>query len=219
MEKRFEFAIYMLRLPHNNLYYFNNLVWTDLCNSIIPLNEKKANEMALARKGHKGWMSPGSELSNENLKGDKSCLKQNGWNCMRIWWFPLLARGKLHVDVLGERFPGETPEGAAELVGKVRAALNVRFQNAASVPKVVFTDRGRGFYVPNSGVIRDEYKETLEDHGLEAFWGEYGGRQPGSMQDSLLHEIAVSWLRVRLAQNIPKKYWAETRDEYRTRLQ
>ena len=133
---------------------------------------------------------------------------------MRIWWFPLLARGKLLVDVLGERFAGETPEGAAELVGKVRAALNVRFQNAASVPKVLFTDRGHGFYAPNSGVITDEYQEALEEHGLEAFWGEFGGRQPGSMQDLLLHETAVSWLSVRLAQNTPKKRWEEARKEY-----
>ena len=52
---------------HNAQWYFNHVVWTDLCSSIIPLNEKKANEMALARKGSKGWMSPGSELSNINL--------------------------------------------------------------------------------------------------------------------------------------------------------
>ena len=31
-------------------------------------------------------------------------------------WFPMLSRGKLHVDVSDENFPRETPEGAAELV-------------------------------------------------------------------------------------------------------
>ena len=57
---RLKFADYVLGLHHNNACFFNKLVWTDLCNSIIPLSEKKANEMALARKAKRGWMSPGS---------------------------------------------------------------------------------------------------------------------------------------------------------------
>ena len=135
---------------------------------------------------------------------------------MRIWWFPILSLGKLHVDVFDENFPGETPEGAAELVAKVRAALNVYFQSAASQPNVLFIDRGRGFYFPNSGVITTEYKQA--DNDLQAFMGENAVRQPGSMQDFLLHETAVSWLRHRLAQSTPNKCWAETRQEYRGRL-
>ena len=38
------------------------------------------------------------------------------------------------MDVFDENFAGETAEGAAELVTKVRSALNVRFQSAASQP-------------------------------------------------------------------------------------
>ena len=217
-ERRLKFADYLLELQHNNVWFFNNLVWTDLCNSIIPLSEKKANEMALARKGNKGWQSPGSEMSAENSKGNPEALKQRSWNTMRIWWFPMLARGKLHVDVFDENFPGETAEGAAELVAKVRSALNVRFQGAASQPEVLFTDRGRGFYLPNSGAITPEYKEALAGNGLQAFMGDDAARQPGSMQDFLLHETSVSWLRHRLAQSTPKKCWAETRSEYGRRL-
>lgn len=218
MTRRCKFAEYLLGLRHNNAWFFNNLVWTDLCNSIIPLTEKKANEMALARKANKGWQSPGSEMSSENAKGNSEALKQRSWNTMRIWWFPLLSRGKLHVDVLDESFPGETPEGAAQLVAKVRSALNVRFQNAASQPAVLFTDRGRGFYLPNSGAITTEYKEALAENELQAVMGDDASRQPGSMQDFLLHETAVSWLRHRLAESTPKKCWTETRPEYGRRL-
>ena len=128
MERRVKFADYVSDFHNNANVFFNNLVWTDLCNSIIPLSEKKANQMALARKGNKGWMSPGPELSSENLKGHPEALKQKSWNTMRIWWFPMLSRGKLHVDVFDENFAGETAEGAAELVTKVRSALNVRLQ-------------------------------------------------------------------------------------------
>ena len=42
--------------------------------------------------------------------------------------------------------------------------------------------------------------------------------QPGSMQDVLLHETAVSWLRHRLAQSTLKKRWEESRLEYGRRL-
>ena len=130
----------------------------------------------------------------------------------------MLARGKLHVDVFDENFPGEGPAGAAELVSKVRAALNVRFQGATSQPNCLFTDRGRGFYFPNSGVITPEYKEALADNDLEAFLGDNALVQPGSMQDVLLHETAVSWLRHRLAQSTPRACWKETRPEYGRRL-
>ena len=218
MERRLKFADYVLGLHHNNLWFFNNLVWTDLCNSIIPLTQKKANEMALARKANKGWQSPGSELSSENAKGNPESLKQGSWNTMRIWWFPMLARGKLHVDTLDENFPGETPEGAAALVAKVRSSLNVRFQNEVSKPEVLFTDRGRGFFAPNSGAITTEYEDALTEHDLQAFMGDDASRQPGSMQDFLLHETAVSWLRHRLAQSTPKECWKETRPEYGSRL-
>ena len=196
----------------------HNLVWTDLCNSIVPLSEKKANEMDLARKSNKGWISSGSELSSENAKGNPQALKQKSWNTMRIWWFPLLARGKLHVDILDESFPGETPAGAAALVSKIRSALNVRFQNAASQPKFLFTDRGRGFFFPNSGAITTEYKQALAENNLQTFMGDDASCQPGSMQDFLLHETAVSWLRHRLAQSTPRRCWEETRPEYGRRL-
>ncbi len=73
MERRVKFADFVLELRHNANWFSINLVWA---NSIVPLNEKKANQMALARKWNKGWMSPGSELSSANLKGHPEALKQ-----------------------------------------------------------------------------------------------------------------------------------------------
>ena len=52
----------------------------------------------------------------------------------------MLTRGKLHVAFLPEDFAGDDPKGAAPLMAKVRAALNVRFQGTTP-PRVVFTDR------------------------------------------------------------------------------
>ena len=43
----------MRGLNHQGAWYYRRLVWTDICNEILPLSEPKANEQALARKGKK----------------------------------------------------------------------------------------------------------------------------------------------------------------------
>ena len=121
-------------------WYFVNLVRCDLCNSLLPRTQRKANELALARKGGQGWMSQGFQQSSENLCLPKQVLKLNSSDTVRVWWVPILARGKLHIEYLSDDFPGETPAGAAEMVARFRAALNIRFQGSAP-PKVLFTDR------------------------------------------------------------------------------
>ena len=153
-----------------------------------------------------------------NLSGKKEALKQNSWDTVRIWWAPVLTQGKLHVVVFDEEFPGETAEGAAVLVHKVRSAINVRCQAAARRPKHVFVDRGKGFYAPASGQITRKYSAALADNELEPMMGQNARAQPGNLSEVLLHETAVSWLRVRLAETVPAKAWDETREEYSTRL-
>ena len=112
--------------------------------------------------------------------------------------------GVVHVEVLGSDFPGECPEGAAALVARVRHSINVRFRSDDK-PDVVFTDRGRGFYTPSTGAITPEYSAALREHSLKAFMGADAARQPGDLQDLMLHETAVSWLSSRLALTTPAK--------------
>ena len=38
--------------------------------------------------------------------------------------------------------------------------------------------------------------------------------QPGHMQEVLLHETAVLWIRLRLASTVPNKAWLETKEQY-----
>ena len=64
MEKRMGWQKYMVGLNHTDEWYYKNLIWIDLCNSILPTSEKKAAEQALARKGGSGWMSPGCQEYN-----------------------------------------------------------------------------------------------------------------------------------------------------------
>ena len=185
-KKRYAFAKLVKEWGRTDVWFYNHVVWTDLCNSVLPRSEKKANEQALARKGKKGWVSAGCELWQQNLKGKAECLKQSSWDTVRWWWAPVLCKGKLHVEMLSGNFAGECEEGAAELVEKVRAGINCRFQGGTTQPDHVFTDRGRGFYNTGSGKITKAYLEALKENGLKPVLGENASQQPGNIQEILL---------------------------------
>ena len=104
MAKRYKLAQEVQKIPRTSRWYYHNVVWTDLCNSILPRTEQKATEQALARKGARGWGSKGSELSSFNLHGSKEVLKQQTWGTTKVWWAPILSRGKLHVVTFKDNF-------------------------------------------------------------------------------------------------------------------
>jgi hypothetical protein len=94
-------------------WFYHNLVWTDICNSILPRTQKRHEEMILARKGKKGWGSSKTKRQSRNLRGNTAKTKQKSWDSIKVWWAPILTRGKLHVEMLGDDFPGEKAGGAA----------------------------------------------------------------------------------------------------------
>ena len=128
-----------------------------------------------------------------------------------------MSRGRLHVEMLPRAFPGDRPEGAAAFVKRVRAGLNVRFQGTRP-PRVLFTDRGAGFFNPGSGRVTSEYKTALAVDGLRAFMRDDAKVQPGKLGDLMLHETAVSWIRERERKTLPKRPWEETPEQFATRL-
>ena len=218
IEKRLACAVALQDMGHTAKWYFEKVVYTDICNTVIPRTEAKAEEQALSRKGGKGWGSEDTKLSSSMLRGGKEALKMKSTDTERIWWAPVLACGKLHVEVLPDNFSGENAAGAEVLVQKVRAALNIRFQSGAQqAPTVVWTDRGKGFY-DGTGKITAQYRSALNDNGLKAFWGDDASVQPGKLQEVHLHETAVSWLRYQLMISIPNAEWQETREQYTARI-
>ena len=122
------------------------------------------------------------------------------------------------MEVLDADYPGETQEGARILVGKVRAAINVRFRNGVAQPDTLWTDRGKGFYSPNNGLIPQGYQNALREHGFKAALGKNAFVQLGKLQELMLHETAVTWIRLRLGRTVPARPWEESRDAYTTRL-
>ena len=218
MAKRARLAGVVLARGHSSEWLFENIVWSDLCNSVLPRTEKVAAAQALARKSNKGWGSKGCREFSRNLRGSQEVLKQKGWSSERIWWVPILAKGKLHVEVLGEDFPGEEPAGAAMFAVAVKRGLCKRFRTGIPKPSVLFLDRGRGFFNTTTGRVTPELAAALGPNELELFWGDDAHEQPGYCADVLLHETAVAWIRKCLSASVPKFPWKETRAQYSDRL-
>ena len=124
-----------------------------------------------------------------NLRSKRPELVFHGKECTRVYWMPVLAQGKLHLEALGSRFPGDHVNGMPAFVHKLRSSLNTRFRSDQK-PTTVFVDLGGGFY--QGGVITGESKMALRKHGLNAFHGDDASIQPGSSGDVWLYEIAVS---------------------------
>ena len=80
-------------------------------------------------------------------------------------------------------FLGETPAGAAVLVDKLQAALKQRFPGRA-LPRVLMTDRGKGFFRTNNAAITPEYKEALARNDCRSFLGGNASKQYGNLSDS-----------------------------------
>ena len=214
---RFRWAKWMQGLNHTVDLYFRHSVWTDICSYILPTTEKRHQEMTQARKGNKKWRSKGSKKVAKDMKGDKARLKQKSFDSVKVWWAPILSRGKLHVEFLGEEFPGEKPAGAAVLVEKVRKAINIRFPSTDQ-PDTIFVDRGIGFWSNPGGNITPAFKTAVSECEFKTFYGDDGWKQPGKLADLLLHETSVAWIRKKEAVCRMTQPWKETVPEFCTRL-
>ena len=104
------------------------------------------------------------------------------------------------------------------MVEKLVSILSIRFPNQ-SKPKIVMTDRARGFFVPPTGKIARQYKAALESVGLKAFMGDDASAQPGLLGDMMLHETAAAWLRELMGQATLARAWEETRNQFKSRIQ
>ena len=104
------------------------------------------------------------------------------------------------------------------MVEKLVSILSIRFPNQ-SKPKIVMTDRGRGFCFLPTGKITKQYKDALEGVGMKAFMGDDASAQPGLLGDMMLHETAAAWIRELMGQTTPARAWEETRDQFKSRIQ
>ena len=79
-------------------------------------------------------------------------------------------------------------------------------------------DRGQGFYNAHSGRITEEFKAALRENSLRAYYGDDAAVVPGNLQEVLLHETAVSWIRYREARNRAMRPWEESVEDVGSRV-
>ena len=218
IRKRLIFGKLMEAKAHTPEWFNKHVVWTDICCDLKPLTRKKAKLQSLARKRGKGWQSKGCRTKSYNRKEDKGHLKiQQKKESRRVYWMPVLARGKLHVELLGSSFPGDKTEAMDEFVDKLKKVIRARFPTNNDQPNIVFVDRGEGFYKSN-GEMTAEFGKALRRNGLKAFHGRSAECQPGRSGDLWLHETTVSWIRERMKKTQPVEPWKESEDDLGKRL-
>ena len=78
--------------------------------------------------------------------------------------------------------------------------------------------RRDSFWATNSGKITAGFKAALQANDLKTYYKDDAGHQPGQLQEVMLHETAVSWIRHREAMCRATKPWEETVEEFTTRM-
>ena len=166
MEQRLHWAKRLLQEGYTGGWFYRHVVWVDLCHTIIPGDEKKALAQTLARKNHSRWYSRDAKGDNCNLSAPKHALTQCAFRDEKVWWGFVMLRGKVHVEVFDDDFPGENSKGAKILGQKLEGIVALRTpRSSLQKPKVVFSDRGRGFYNPQ-GYITKKWADALQEGGI-----------------------------------------------------
>ena len=110
-------------------------------------------------------------------------------------------------------------------VTKLPRVLRRMLGASTTAPRILFTDRGPGFYNRRHGTVTGEYAAACKEFGFKLWAGTNARKgphaQPADIADVLLHETATSWLRARLVQSASRlaQTWLETPREFADRMQ
>ena len=75
--------------------------------------------------------------------------------------------------------------------------------------------------VPQNSAVAGWHNQSqlwLQARSFEAFQGNNASKQPGNLQEAMLHETAVSWIRRREAKARTTTPWTETVEEFGARM-
>ena len=176
-------------------WYQQHCIWVDPCSTIIPGTARTAFQHGQARKGKgKAWISSGSKQYSRNLKAAPYATKQQQWGDKKAWWFIVLTRGKVNFVVMDQGWE-QTGQGMATFVAKLPTVLDKMLGDQVKKPRVVFSDRGPGFYQASTGRIVHAYKDALDDNSFRPFAGDEAKWQPADLADMLMHETVAAWVR------------------------
>ena len=180
---------------HNAGWFFRHCVWVDPCYNILSTNRRQVFALDKAKSAKtKRWMSKDKRTYSRNLRGSQHGGKQQQFGDRKVWWFVMVTRGRIHIEVMGGAWR-QIGKGMAEFVDRLPAALVKMVGAEEALPRIVFSDRGPGFYQGSTGHIVREYADALEAQGFRPYAGADASTQPPDIPDVLPHETAVAWIR------------------------
>ena len=185
----------MAALGHTGAWYARNCVWADPCSRIIPGSTRTAFHQKQSKKGKaKRWISKASKQYSKNLRAAPYANKQKQWGDGKAWWFLVVARGKVRLVPMGRDWE-QTGHGMAAFVNKLPQVLRGMCGARAALPRILFTDRGPGFYQSSHGAIVEAYAQALKANKFKPFAGANALWQPPDLADLLMHETVAAWVR------------------------
>ena len=196
MELRAEWAPDMLA---NDMpipaWFLRHCVWVDPCYNILSVTRRQVFDMEQASYGKRTRsMSKDKKRYSRNGRSSPYGGKQKQFGDVKLWWFVVLCRGRVHIEVMGPDWQ-QTGVGMAELVDRLPTALRTMLGDGEALPRVIASDRGPGFYQSSTGHICKAYAEALSNHSFRPFATEDASHQPPDVPDVLPHETAVAWIR------------------------
>ena len=91
----------MLSKGHQSRWYFNHCDCLGPCSTTVPGSKKTAFDHQQANFGkQKRWMSSGSKHASRNMRPSLYAGKQAHWGDKRVWWFVVLAKGRVHLAIM-----------------------------------------------------------------------------------------------------------------------
>ena len=203
-EDRVDWAAHLKTYDERNEgWYFRHVLWIDPCYSILFTNRRQIFDMTQANRGSARkprWMSKDKKGYSHNMGPSRFAGKQCQNGDRKVWWFIILSRGRVHVEIMEDGWK-QGGAGMANFVEKLDGCLRKMLGKDVALPRVVASDRGPGFYAGSSGQIVRLYRQALDDAGFRPFAGNDASMQPPDIPDVLPHETAVGWIR-----NYLKKY-------------
>ena len=152
IEARKTWAEKVKAMGHTSKWFYNNCVWFDPCNAAIPAARRTVFDHGQNAKGkRKRWMSKRHKMKSMNLVATAYAAKQKQWADKRVWWFVVLARGKVVLHAMPLDFV-QNGHGMAEFVNKLPSLLRKRL-GTQPLPKFAMTDRGPGCSKPHQALL------------------------------------------------------------------
>ena len=128
------------------------------------------------------------------MRASPYATKQCRFGDKRLWWFVVLARGKVRFVVMDDNWQ-QNGDGIAAFIAKLPDTLRTMLGRGATLPRVICSDRGPGFYQSSTGHIVGAYFNAAKQHGFRPYAGIDASGQPADIPDVLPHETAVAWAR------------------------